>query len=449
MTLIATLDIGKTHSRLAVTDLAEGHEVSSVRRANRIIDSALGGQLDLAGIEQWLISQFSQLSVRDRISAIVPIAHGAAAVLLDEHEKVLAALDYENERIESVSAEYQAERDTFEATYSPPLPLGLNLGRQLFYLEKNAPELFARARHILLYPQYWAWRLSGLMASEVTSLGCHSDLWQPRGSFSALALRRGWATRLPNRRFAGEVLGPAVGPLAQSAELPIGCRVVCGVHDSNASYLRHLLGRRDQPFAVVSSGTWTVVMAHRSPLTALKAERDMLANVDVFGTPTPTARFMGGREYEAIAQGTAQPSLAAVRSIVDKGAMAVPSFAAAGPFSQRAGTLINAGALGDEERAGLATLYLALMTELAIEWLGATGDVIVDGPLALNPLFASVLSAVLETRRIWVDEGRCATQALRYLAGLPEHEQQPLKAPPDVQIAGLMDYRRTWREALD
>ena len=51
--------------------------------------------------------------------------------------------------------------------------------------------------HVLLLPQYFAWRLCDVMASEVTSLGCHSDLWRPlERAYSRLAVERGYA-RLP------------------------------------------------------------------------------------------------------------------------------------------------------------------------------------------------------------------------------------------------------------
>ena len=46
------------------------------------------------------------------------------------------------------------------------------------------------------YPQYWAFRLTGVAATEVTSLGCHTDLWNPRaGAFSSLVERDGLAPR--------------------------------------------------------------------------------------------------------------------------------------------------------------------------------------------------------------------------------------------------------------
>ncbi len=83
------------------------------------------------------------------------------------------------------------------ATGSPALPLGLNLGIQLNHLEQ-ADRPWPDTLYIVSWPQYWAWRLSGVMASEVTSLGCHSDLWRPlENRYGELAVRRGWAKRFP------------------------------------------------------------------------------------------------------------------------------------------------------------------------------------------------------------------------------------------------------------
>jgi L-fuculokinase len=447
--LIAAIDIGKTHSRVSFINPRTGAELWSARQGNRSLETPIGRQLDVVGIEQWLVNALRTAPGKHLLMAVVPIAHGAAAVLMGAGGEILAVPDYEDARFERVNAEYDALRDPFEATCSPSLPLGLNLGRQLFYLEQHEQGLFRRIEHILPYPQFWAWRLSGVMACEVSSLGCHSDLWRPQGgSFSALAQTQGWAKRFAPNQFAGEALGTAIGPVAEAAGLPPYCKVVCGIHDSNASYLRHLIGRREQPFAVVSSGTWTVVMAHRAALTALRAERDMLANVDVFGTPVPTARFMGGREYEAIASGPGHPSLAALNSVLEKGAMALPSFAPAGPFAGRPGKLLRADALDEGERATLAMLYVALMTELSLDALGAHGEIIVDGPLATHSLFGAVLATLTGRERVWRDEGQGTTQAICYLAGLAGSGQSPLTAAAPLAIGELLRHRAEWRQLL-
>ena len=52
---------------------------------------------------------------------------------------------------------------------------------------------FARAAAIVTYPQYWSFRLTGVSATEVTSLGAHTDLWKPEArDYSTLVDRCGW-----------------------------------------------------------------------------------------------------------------------------------------------------------------------------------------------------------------------------------------------------------------
>ena len=203
---IAIIDLGKTRGKLSLWTLDGG----LIHQADRVNDrSVVGGvaQLDVAGISAWLTAALADAARRADIVAIVPVGHGAAAVLTDG-EAVVAALDYEAAIPAEVASAYDAERDPFEATLSPRLEGGLNLGAQLFRLERLYPDLWPKRGEALLWPQYWVFALSGVRASEVTSLGCHSDLWRPlERRFSDLAERRGWAGRLGPIRGAGEALG--------------------------------------------------------------------------------------------------------------------------------------------------------------------------------------------------------------------------------------------------
>ena len=408
-------------------------------------------ELDVEAIHQWLLEALRHAPNRDRIRTIVPVAHGAAAALVDRNHRVVAAPDYEDPCFEQVNAEYRRQRDDYQSTFSPDLPLGLNLGRQLFYLQEAQPELFSRVEHALSYPQFWAWRLSGVMASEVTSLGCHSDLWLPsEQNFSKLARARGWDKLFPPRRLASDVLGPISPEVAAATGLDPQCQVTCGIHDSNASYLKFLTTRnRDEPFTVISSGTWTIVMANRADLSRLREDKDMLASVDAFGSPVATARFMGGREYEAIAGTGSRPNAPALFNVIERQAMALPAFASGGPFAGREGRLINADDLSGSERAGVATLYVALMCELLIEMLGAEGDVLIDGPLATNQLFGSLLGKLLPTRSVLLstDDGG-NTRAACYLAGFNDAPTPAMTAATSMPLKALADYRVAWRQRV-
>ncbi|HEY6124283.1 MAG TPA: FGGY family carbohydrate kinase [Steroidobacteraceae bacterium] len=448
--LIAVFDVGKTNAKLAVVDPALGQEIWSTRRANNLVEGPGGRELDIVAIEAWLLESLREAPQRERIGVIVPIAHGAAAVLVDHEGVVLAAPDYEDPRFDEVSAEYEPLRDNYSLTFSPGLPQGLNLGRQLFYLQTRRAEMFQRAAHLLLYPQYWSWRLSGTMAAEVTSLGTHTDLWRPHeNTYSTLARKQGWARMMPPQHRANARLGRIRPEIAAATGLDPTCEVACGIHDSNASYLRFLMDREREAFTVVSSGTWTIVMANRGDLRRLREDRDMLANVNAFGAPVATARYMGGREYEAIAQSADEPTVDGVIEVLSQGSIALPSFASAGPYSGRRGRLEIVDTLMGSQRAALATLYSALMTAVLIESLGTAGEIFVDGPLARNPLFARLLAACVPvgTVRTYPEGG--GTRVAAHLAGLPSPAAGALTSVAPLRLPGLLEYQANWRHRLE
>ena len=88
------------------------------------------------------------------------------------------------------------------------------------------------------WAQYWAWWLSGTAVSEVTSLGCHSDLWSPDAAdWSPLAKAQGWDQRFAPLAKAGDVIGTISPALAAATGLPATVKVLAGLHDSNAALM--------------------------------------------------------------------------------------------------------------------------------------------------------------------------------------------------------------------
>jgi L-fuculokinase len=455
--LIAVIDIGKTNAKLILIEDAGGGAVWSVERPSPAIAvpryGELSRQLDVHGIEAWLIDQLKGAPDRHRIRAIVPVAHGAAMVLVDAEGETLLAPDYEDGCFDRFAAQYRRVRRPYKETLSPALPAGLNLGAQIFYVQEALPEIFLRTRAILTYPQYWSWRLAGVAASEVTSLGCHSDLWNPAAqSFSDLVLDQGWGGLMPPLRPARAVLGPLRQEVVDATGLRAGCAVICGIHDSNASYLSHRVARGDaKPFSVISSGTWCIVLAHGADLSRLREAEDMLANVDALGVPTATARFMGGREYAAIAgEGATPPTATGLATVLATNAVALPSFALGGPCQGRKGQVLHAEGLPPEGLAALATLYCALMADLILDRLGVAGAILVDGPFAANPLFSPVLQSLRPADPVTPSGTRGGiAAAVLWLAGAvppPEAPAKPLNALAEAEA--LRAYRDRWRAML-
>jgi sugar (pentulose or hexulose) kinase len=209
------------------------------------------------------------------------------------------------------------------------------------------------------------------------------------------------------------------------------------------------MDREREAFTVVSSGTWTIVMANRGDLRRLVEQRDMLANVNAFGAPVATARYMGGREYEAIARSGEEPTVDAMIEVLSLGAIALPSFASAGPFAGRQGRLEGAESLSGTQRAALATLYSALMSAVLVESLGAAGEIFVDGPLARNPLFAGLLAACVPVGTVCIYPEGGGTRVAAHLAGLPSSAPGALQSAAPLRLPGLREYQANWRYRLE
>ena len=471
--LTLVIDIGKSNAKLLLLDDA-GTVVERFSRTNASVSSPLGyPALDVHGLQEWMQSSLRASLHTQRCGRVITSTHGAALVALDAAGLAWDPLDYEFEAVAlegAADAALRAAGNDFRRTLSPDLPAGLNAARQLHWLQNKQPAAWRRTRTLLPYPQYWAWLLSGVACSEVSSLGCHTHLWSPvTGDFSDLAVRTGWAPLFAPLRPAWDVLGSVRPEVAAAWGLPSACQVHVGVHDSNACLARyvgssHHMDLHAEALTIVSSGTWTVLMAPGARADALVATQDMLGNVDVTGRITPTARFMGGREFAAIAAG-ADPqaaSIEALRELVASQTFALPSFARqGGPFAGRVGTLVQNGQtllerqtlrLSASARATLAATYCAQITAWLIHhlWAGSAprkSRVVVEGPLAHNTVFMQVLQSILDDSRCLSNtdalEGtaRGAWLLSRWGCGSTQQALQPVRVE---QVMGLRQYHDAW-----
>ncbi len=398
------IDLGKTLAKVSLWDRA-GRRLDVRTRPNAVD----GGVLDVDGIAAWLIEALRAFAAHP-VEAIVPVGHGAGVAALRGGALAFAPVDYETEIPAEVMARYRAARDPFGVTGSPALPHGLNLGAQLWWLaEQGALE----GTTLLPWAQYWAWFLSGAAVSEVSSLGCHSDLWAPaEATFSPLAQRMGWADRFAPRTHAGDVVGTLRLGIAAATGLSPKVRVLAGVHDSNAALhaARGFADVADRDATVLSTGTWFVAMRRAQGTAPVLPEgRDCLVNVDVDGRAVPSARFMGGREIELAAHGARveDPAeqaelLAEVPGLLTSGTMLLPTLApGCGPFPVHAARWI--GEPGDGRAA--ACLYAALMADAALDLIGARGTLLVEGRFAAAEVFVRALAALRSELRVMVADG--------------------------------------------
>ncbi len=449
---IAVLDIGKTNAKVVVLDCKTGEEIAEKRAPNRVLPGPPYPHYDIEALWTFALEALSAFAQKPGFDAISITTHGASAVLLDaEGGLALPVLDYEHEYPENIRRAYQSIRPPFSETFSPSLSGGLNVGAQLHYQKTAFPEAFARTRAILTYPQYWAFRLTGAAANEVTSLGCHTDLWQPReGTYSSLVDALGIRDLMAPVRSAFDTLGPLLPDIAARIGLTTPVPVHCGIHDSNASLLPHLVGR-EPPFAVVSTGTWVINFAVGGDLDHLDPRRDALANVDAYGRAVPSSRFMGGREFEMLTAelGALSPeaALAAMPEVIAKRLMLLPNIAGgSGPFPGRERQWVNDGQATADQRWAAACLYLALMTETCLDLIGAKGPALVEGPFSANPAYLQALSALLGRDVVALPGSTGTSQGAALLAGISPKTKPGRAVPtPSWDIAA---YRAVWHERL-
>jgi sugar (pentulose or hexulose) kinase len=455
------LDVGKTHAKLTLW-APDGVLMARRSRPNSVIDAGEYRALDAAAVEVWAAAMLKEFALLGHVGTIVPVGHGAAAALIRNERLACSPVDYEQPIPAATRVRYDAERDHFSQTGSPALPQGLNLGAQLFWLEQLTPSLARSDVTIVPWPQYWAWLLSGVAASEVTSLGCHTDLWRPAESRpSALSVARGWADRFAPLRRADEVLGVLRREWVARTGLPADTQVLCGLHDSNAALLaaRGFAQIDDHEATVVSTGTWFVAMRSRSALAdsqplEVPECRDCLINVDAYGKLIPSARFMGGRELELLNAHAGQrldhpPDQArlldAVAEVVSAGSMALPTLVPGfGPYPNAVHRWCREPTRPDTHRAA-SGLYAALAMDTALALIDAREVLLVEGRFAEAEVFVRALAALRPNTAVYVSHAHNGVSygALRLCnPGIP---------PPgtlrrvDPLTIDLMAYADRWR----
>ena len=454
---VAVIDIGKTNAKLALVDLVELREIDVSEIPNTVLSGDPFPHHDLEGLWAFIIDALRGAQARHGVDAITATAHGAAAMLLDADGKpILPLLDYEHDGPDDVAADYDALRPDFAQSGSPRLPHGFNLGAQLHWLLRTRPEVRDRLAYVVTYPQYWTGRLTGSWCTEVSSLGCHTDLWLPREArLSDLVDDLGLTEKMPPVRKAAEPIGSLLPKVARETGLPRSTPVYCGIHDSNASLYSHLL-RRSTPFSVISTGTWVITMAIGGRLHELDPERDTLMNVNAFGEPVPSARFMGGREYEMLTQGVpVAPTEASIASVLQQGAMLSPAVVSTcGPFQgRRAEWSVPETHLSHAERSAVVSCYLAMMAVTCLELTGAEGPILTEGPFVQNRLFLDLIAAA--TGRSVLSSAGSATgtsigAALLAADAVPASDMDTIHPSPHGEYRdGLNRYAERWRASAD
>ncbi|MDB5615250.1 MAG: carbohydrate kinase [Devosia sp.] len=445
---IAVIDIGKTNAKVVLINSGTREQVAVRSTPNVVRRDGVYPHADVEMLWRFILDSLTVLHAEHKVDGISITTHGATAALMAGDALAMPVLDYEHNGPEETAVAYGAARPDFTETLSPRLPNGLNLGAQIFWQAQMAE--IAGVTAILTYPQYWAWRLTGVMASELTSLGCHTDLWAPgKSDFSSMVAAQGWTGLFPTVKPAASVIGYLTPQAAEETGLTTDVPVTCGIHDSNASLLPHL-GAHEAPFTIISTGTWTIAMTVGGDTTHLDPARDSLANVDAFGRAVPTARFMGGREFDQLVPENKTPSEADIAKVIAEDIRVQPNFnPGVGPFPAAIGHWTRpAEELTAGERTAAVSLYLALVTAACLGLCGLGKEIIIEGPLARNALFAQALAGLTGVKVSASGDATGTSLGASMLFGGGEGHAAVGVPVVALDVPGLDAYAQRWRAAI-
>ncbi|MES2144769.1 MAG: carbohydrate kinase, partial [Pseudomonadota bacterium] len=147
---VGVIDIGKTNAKVAVVDLSSRAEIAVETKPNTALQGPPWPHFDTEGLWDFAIRSLKHLHSRHGIEGLAVTTHGACAALLTATGDLAApVLDYEHCGPDDARAAYDAIRPPFAETGSPGLPVGLNIGAQLFWQFAQDPTLRGRTAQIV------------------------------------------------------------------------------------------------------------------------------------------------------------------------------------------------------------------------------------------------------------------------------------------------------------
>ncbi len=448
--VVAVLDIGKSNVKLSACT-ADGEVIRTLSAPNPVLDGVPWRFHDLESVWQWLMSGLAILAAEHPLRHIIVTGHGSGCVLVGadpDAPPVVPMIDYEQPMPAEIDAAYRAEAGDIWDRGSAVMMAATHNARQMYWAEQAAPEAFGRARWSLAVPQYWAFRLSGQAAAEVSTLGAQSQLWNVRdGRFAAIVARRCWGRLMPPMRHAGEALGPIRPALCARHRLP-PLTVHTGAHDSSASFHRYQAAGLSR-FVTLSTGTWIVALTDLPLPAQIDEARGMTINADMAGRPVLGALTMGGREHAAIAgDNPAAVDLAALARIVARCTCALPTFGnndGQFPGSAGRGRIDGPPPTDPAETQALALVHMAMLSLVCGEQVAPQAHWVLDGSFLRDPAFAALIAALRPGSVTDISAepyGIAAGAALLATGG-----RAPLSLTPARPLAlpGLDRYAARWR----
>ena len=296
--VVAILDVGKTNKKLLLFDQSYQLVYEKSDRMEETVDEDGFACEDLASLTSSALELIKgSLHLEEfEVKAVNFTAYGASFVYIDGDGKTLTPLynylkPYPQDLQHQFYEKYGGEKAFSRCTASPVLG-SLNSGMQVLRIKHEQPEIFARIAFALHLPQYLSYLFTDLAVTDITSIGCHTNLWDfTQQAYHAWVQNEGIAT----------VLAPIISS-AHVEKINIeGQSLSCGIglHDSSSALIPYL-SCFNNPFVLVSTGTWSITLNpfDHVPLADEELEKDCLCYLQYTGKPVKASRLFLGNAHE-------------------------------------------------------------------------------------------------------------------------------------------------------
>ncbi|MEJ7692659.1 FGGY family carbohydrate kinase [Daejeonella sp.] len=298
ISVIAIFDVGKTNKKIFLLDEQYSIQWESSVKFDEILDE--DGFLcdDVHELTKWVKDTFNYVMqlLEFQIMAVNFSAYGASFVHLNNQGIPFLPLynylkPYAPDLQKSFYNNYGGEIRFSIETASPVLG-NLNSGMQLYRLKYEQADLFKAINVSLHLPQYISYILTNKACSELTSIGCHTNLWNFKTD-----RYHDWVYK--------ENLDTILAPICDG-ETVVRIKnkqndviIGIGLHDSSAALIPYLISFND-PFILISTGTWCISLNpfNEAPLTEEELKNDCLFFLNYTGRPVKASRLFAGYEHE-------------------------------------------------------------------------------------------------------------------------------------------------------
>ena len=294
--VILIFDVGKTNKKI----LLYNEQYNVVHEENKQFSEMQAEDgfpcEDVNALTAWVKSSFISLSKNERfeIKAVNFSAYGASFVYLDEKGNVFLPLyNYLNPYPQDLQKKFYAkygDENLFAKRTASPVLGNLNSGMQLYRLKYEKPDTFSKIKYALHLPQYLSYILCGKTSTDITSIGCHTALWDfENDEYHQWVKQEGILEKFSPVKNSSTIAG------FTESRTPVGI----GLHDSSSALIPYLSSFTD-PFVLISTGTWSISLNpfNHSPLSDDELKQDCLCYLSFEGKPVKASRLFAGQEHD-------------------------------------------------------------------------------------------------------------------------------------------------------